>query len=645
MARYIPLEDDEANVVDQCEQALRTAVHSKFGCSVILHGMDAPSGHSSRRDSHLSLVELGQVTLHISKGHIEKQKTKIIVNSTGLDLDLSRGAVSNAILQEAGRSLQDEVSKYCQMCNFGDVLETKGYNLHSKFVYHVLCVPKGTRGSKTAQQILSDVISECLNKAKKDSCTSIAFPAIGCGVLNFRKSEVAGIMTEAVKQFSRSYMGSQMDVHFVIFPSDEDTFQAFAEKHASLQHSKLSASTSHMGNVDIIPIPSIEIRANSSEERRAAKRWINDVVNILRDNKTDHSMTNNYVQHFGPQENKDLMSLQDKFQVGLQVFFTDGQAGIKIMGTPSGVTAAVLEVEAMCCKVQAEPRFMKHARTAQNVTLLPYLAKPLQHIRGHPKQQRAVHPLSQQGKEPRFMKHAHRPTAQNHTLLPYLAKPLQHIRGHPKQQRAVHPLSQPGKGDTSVPDNWDDMTLNLRCQVFPLKNNSQEYVTVQNLFLQSCCNNTIVKIDRVQIPYLWKHYEIKKQAMEAKNGHKNNERQLFHGTSQPTINHINHNGFNRSYAGKNAAAYGNGTYFAVNARYSASNTYSVPDALGQKYMYLCRVLTGDFTTGRQGMIVPPAKTSTTADLYDTVTDNPGAPTMFVVFNDNQAYPEYLITFK
>ncbi|XP_062389433.1 protein mono-ADP-ribosyltransferase PARP14-like isoform X3 [Sardina pilchardus] len=554
MARYIPLEDDEANVVDQCEQALRTAVHSKFGCSVILHGMDAPSGHSSRRDSHLSLVELGQVTLHISKGHIEKQKTKIIVNSTGLDLDLSRGAVSNAILQEAGRSLQDEVSKYCQMCNFGDVLETKGYNLHSKFVYHVLCVPKGTRGSKTAQQILSDVISECLNKAKKDSCTSIAFPAIGCGVLNFRKSEVAGIMTEAVKQFSRSYMGSQMDVHFVIFPSDEDTFQAFAEKHASLQHSKLSASTSHMGNVgDIIPIPSIEIRANSSEERRAAKRWINDVVNILRDNKTDHSMTNNYVQHFGPQENKDLMSLQDKFQVGLQVFFTDGQAGIKIMGTPSGVTAAVLEVEAMCCKVQA--------------------------------------------------------------------------------------------GDTSVPDNWDDMTLNLRCQVFPLKNNSQEYVTVQNLFLQSCCNNTIVKIDRVQIPYLWKHYEIKKQAMEAKNGHKNNERQLFHGTSQPTINHINHNGFNRSYAGKNAAAYGNGTYFAVNARYSASNTYSVPDALGQKYMYLCRVLTGDFTTGRQGMIVPPAKTSTTADLYDTVTDNPGAPTMFVVFNDNQAYPEYLITFK
>lgn len=60
-----------------------------------------------------------------------------------------------------------------------------------------------------------------------------------------------------------------------------------------------------------------------------------------------------------------------------------------------------------------------------------------------------------------------------------------------------------------------------------------------------------MKIERVQNPYLWRNYSIKKQHMEMKNGHQNNERRLFHGTSQPTIDHINHNGFNRSYAGKN----------------------------------------------------------------------------------------------
>lgn len=43
------------------------------------------------------------------------------------------------------------------------------------------------------------------------------------------------------------------------------------------------------------------------------------------------------------------------------------------------------------------------------------------------------------------------------------------------------------------------------------------------------------------------------------------------------------------------------------------------------------------------MIVPPAK-NTNCDLYDTVVDKPNAPTIFVVFRDDNAYPEYLITF-
>lgn len=91
--------------------------------------------------------------------------------------------------------------------------------------------------------------------------------------------------------------------------------------------------------------------------------------------------------------------------------------------------------------------------------------------------------------------------------------------------------------------------------------------------------------------------------------------------------------------------YGDGTYFAVKANYSASDTYSKPDPQGQKYVYLCRVLTGDFTTGKRGMKVPPPKSTTTIQLYDSVTDGVSPPSMFIIFHDNQAYPEYLITFK
>lgn len=94
-----------------------------------------------------------------------------------------------------------------------------------------------------------------------------------------------------------------------------------------------------------------------------------------------------------------------------------------------------------------------------------------------------------------------------------------------------------------------------------------------------------------------------------------------------------------------AACYGNGTYFAVNASYSASNTYSRPNQNGEKCMYLCRVLAGDFALGQQGMKVPPPKPSSPIDKYDSVVDNMSGPSMFIVFHDTQACPEYLITFK
>ena len=45
------------------------------------------------------------------------------------------------------------------------------------------------------------------------------------------------------------------------------------------------------------------------------------------------------------------------------------------------------------------------------------------------------------------------------------------------------------------------------------------------------------------------------------------------------------------------------------------------------------------------MLVPPAKSPNNPNvLYDSVVDNIANPSIFVVFYDAQAYPEYLITF-
>jgi len=91
--------------------------------------------------------------------------------------------------------------------------------------------------------------------------------------------------------------------------------------------------------------------------------------------------------------------------------------------------------------------------------------------------------------------------------------------------------------------------------------------------------------------------------------------------------------------------YGNGVYFALDASYSASSTYSPPDVNGCRYMYLTRVLVGEYAVGRKGLLTPPAKNpNDPTDTYDSVVDQIPNPRIFVVFYDWQCYPEYLITF-
>jgi len=95
-----------------------------------------------------------------------------------------------------------------------------------------------------------------------------------------------------------------------------------------------------------------------------------------------------------------------------------------------------------------------------------------------------------------------------------------------------------------------------------------------------------------------------------------------------------------------ATVYGNGVYFALEASYSAGTTYSPPDMSGCRYMYLTRVLVGEYTLGRRGLLTPPPKNPVDpTDIYDSVVDQVPNPRIFVVFYDWQCYPEYLITFQ
>lgn len=90
--------------------------------------------------------------------------------------------------------------------------------------------------------------------------------------------------------------------------------------------------------------------------------------------------------------------------------------------------------------------------------------------------------------------------------------------------------------------------------------------------------------------------------------------------------------------------YGNGTYFAVDPAYSAQE-HAEPNAMGHKQMYLARVLVGDLTRGQQGLAALPTKDPACPSvLYDSVTHDEVNPSMSVIFNEVQVYPEFPITF-
>lgn len=90
-----------------------------------------------------------------------------------------------------------------------------------------------------------------------------------------------------------------------------------------------------------------------------------------------------------------------------------------------------------------------------------------------------------------------------------------------------------------------------------------------------------------------------------------------------------------------ATVHGKGIYFATDASYSVN--YAKTDGSGIRYMYVARVAVGEFTVGSTEMKVPPKKSGNIS--YDSVVNRVSNPSIFVMFYDNQYYPEYLITFK
>ena len=129
------------------------------------------------------------------------------------------------------------------------------------------------------------------------------------------------------------------------------------------------------------------------------------------------------------------------------------------------------------------------------------------------------------------------------------------------------------------------------------------------------------------------------------------ERQLFHGTrDEEVVQAICRQNFDWRISGSaNDVVFGHGTYFARDACFSDKYSECRKTDKGRRncWMFLARVLVGRTAVGHRDYVRPPPidPEQPHGDLYDSCVNSLDRPKVFVVFDTDQCYPEYLIAYK
>ncbi|CAJ1078796.1 protein mono-ADP-ribosyltransferase PARP14-like isoform X4 [Xyrichtys novacula] len=595
-------------------------------------------------------TKMRNVAVQVVTGDITKESSEVIVNSSDVDFSLKTG-VSKAILEAAGPTVQAECKTLSNQPNQGMILTQPG-NLKCKKILHVI-------GQADPVQI-NMVVKKALQLCQQNQFTSISFPAIGTGQGNVHPRQVADAMLDAVIDVLSQNMSTTLKtIRIVIFqpPMLKDFFSSMQEREGTqasteAPHDKgwsfkniKSKIASFFGistddpqkAEDIVIYPLLadpacfHICSDSQAKVDSAKKWINDL--ITKEYITDY-IADTGILNLSDADRQQIADIQKTEKVVIRIQSKNNQALITIEGLSSNVYKATKMISEMLKKTREEEDLKNKVALAGEVADWQYQQAGLQF--------QSFDLLSKFKLEQALKKNqlSVQVTVQGQDYTVTMPSgPATDSKGQTLQIKRTDKLKV-----EDIPDFWDPMPADKSCLAVTLQPGTQEHNEILTLF-QASCKLTVIKVQRIQNPMLWKFLQIKKRDMEQRNKHQNNEKRLFHGTSGDTVDHINEHGFNRSYAGKNAAHYGNGTYFAVKASYSAINTYSKPNQKMEKFMYLCRVLTGEYTLGQQNMVAPPLKSGSSVEKYDSVVDNVTKPNIFVVFHDAQAYPEYLIMFK
>jgi O-acetyl-ADP-ribose deacetylase (regulator of RNase III) len=159
-----------------------------------------------------------------ARGDITRERVDAVVNAANSSL-YGGGGVDGAIHRAAGPSLLEECRQVRQGrwpdgLPTGEAVVTPAGRMAARHVIHTVG-PKRWEYADGGADLLARCHESCLSLADQLGLTSIAFPAISCGVYGWQPVDAAPIAVEAVRAFARAHPGSPVqEVRFVLFGDD-----------------------------------------------------------------------------------------------------------------------------------------------------------------------------------------------------------------------------------------------------------------------------------------------------------------------------------------------------------------------------------------------------------------------------------------
>lgn len=158
--------------------------------------------------------------IKIIQGDITELKVTAIVNAANNKLVMG-GGVAGAIKRKGGKIIEDEAVKIGPI-KIGEAVATSAGRLPCKYVIHA-----ATMGMdfKTDEIKIRNSCRNSLEVAEKLKVSSVAFPALGCGVGGFPHLAAAKIMAQEVFRHLREEKSRLKEIIFCLY--DKKAYEVF----------------------------------------------------------------------------------------------------------------------------------------------------------------------------------------------------------------------------------------------------------------------------------------------------------------------------------------------------------------------------------------------------------------------------------